>query len=287
MTLSPRQSQDDATQRIARMDSIGVEIQVLSLTWRLFLYDLPARVAVPIAEQVNEDMATLIQAHPTRFRAFAQLPLQDPDESIRSLERWMAVDGFVGACLGTDVDGREWDDAVLFPVLEAAQALGAVLFFHPADRRPDARLARFHLQNLIGNPLETTIAIAALIFGGVLDRLPDVRMCFAHAGGFAPAGIGRFDHGYTIRPETRAVAAHLPSEYLRRLSFDSVTHGEIALRRLIDTVGIDRVVLGSDDPADMGVLDPVGFVRGCTSLTEAEQSAIIGSNAQRLLARVT
>jgi aminocarboxymuconate-semialdehyde decarboxylase len=125
------------------------------------------------------------------------------------------------------------------------------------------------------------MALACLIFGGVFDKLPDLKTCFSHAGGYGVLGIGRFDHGHEVRPEATGIA-HLPSDYVRRIWVDTITHSERTLRYIVDTVGADRVVLGSDYPADMGEPDPVGFVESCASLSEAEKLAILGGNASKL-----
>jgi aminocarboxymuconate-semialdehyde decarboxylase len=265
------------------MDAAAVDIQILSVTWRLFRYEAAAAEAAAMAVRINDDIATIVEENPGRFLGFAQLPMQDPDLAIAELTRAMALPGIVGAALGTDVGGREWDDPALLPVLQAAVDLGAIIYIHPSDRPVDARLGRYHLRNLIGNPLETTIAIASLIFGGVLDRVPDISLVFSHAGGFAPYGIGRFDHGSRVRKEAKLPGSEVPSDYLRRLYYDSIIHSDTGMRQLVDVVGIDQCVMGSDDPADMGPADPVAFVRGCGSLSGAEQEAIIGSNLARLL----
>lgn len=275
---------DDAGKRLARMDATSVDIQMLSATWRLYRYEIGADLAAAMARQINDDIGQLVEEHPGRFLGLAQLPLQDPDLAIRELDRAMGIPGFVGAAVGTDVNGHEWDHEPLLPVLEAAQALGAIVFIHPSDRPVDSRFGRFHLRNLIGNPLETTLTIASLIFGGVIDRVPDVRVAFSHAGGFVPYGVGRFDHGFKVRPEAQEFATALPSEYLKRFYYDSIVHSDLGMRHLINTVGLSQCVMGSDDPADMGPADPVAFLRGCESLTEPEQEAVLGGNLESLLA---
>jgi aminocarboxymuconate-semialdehyde decarboxylase len=156
-----------------------------------------------------------------------------------------------------------------------------VLYFHPARGRADGFLTRYHFANLIGNPLETAVALGCLIFGGVFDRLPGLKTCFAHAGGYGVLGIGRLDHGHEVRPEATGIAA-LPSDYVRACWFDTITHSERALRYILDVAGPDRVVLGSDYPADMGEPRPVDFIDACTSLSTAEKAAILGGTATRL-----
>jgi aminocarboxymuconate-semialdehyde decarboxylase len=270
-------------ERLETMDAIGVDVHVLSLSPSMHWYNTPPRHAAALAVDVNNDIADVISAHPQRFRGLAFLPLQDPAAAIAELERCVRELGFVGAIVGTNVDGRDWDAPELFPVLAAAGDLGALLFVHPARGRANSFLPKYHLKNLIGNPLETTVAIASLIFGGVLDRLPDLRLCFAHGGGYGCLGIARMDHGFAVRSETQG-ATRLPSDYLRGLYFDSLVHGHRALDHVIDLAGIDRIVLGSDYPADMGQPDPVGFIRSHPRLSEEQRLQILSANATGLLA---
>ena len=268
--------------RLERMDEMGVDVQVLSLNPIFFRHYLDADNAVEASRSVNDEIAGFIERWPTRFAGYGALPMQDPGRAIAELERVMAIDGMIGACVGTHVDGANWDEPHLFPVLEAAQELGALMFFHPSDRRLEAHLPRYHLHNSIANPTETTIAIASIIHGGIVDRLPDLQMLFAHGGGYACCGAARFDHGYTVRAEAREHASMLPSEYLSRLWYDSLVHDHGMFRRLIDVVGINRVMLGTDFPADMGQPDPVDWIER-SDLTRDERIAVLGANAAALL----
>lgn len=273
---------ENVARRIEDMDATGVDYQVLSLLPSLWWFDDRVLDTVSAARQSNDDFVAVAQEHPDRFRVFAHLPLHDPQAAIAELERAMASGVVVGAAVPTHVNGRNWDDQELFGVLEAADRLGALLFFHPAAIRLKKDVPNYHLSNLIGNPTETTISIASLIFGGVLERLPSVRMVFAHGGGYACFAIGRFDHGKRVRKENADLPA-LPSAYLPRMYFDTIVHSDAILRYLVDTVGADRVVLGSDYPADMGPADPVAVVRDNPLLTEDEMRAILGGNMASLL----
>ena len=185
------------------MDEMGVDVQVISLNPIFFRHYLDADNAVAASVSVNDEIAGFIEQWPTRFAGYGALPMQDPDAAITELERVMKIPGMVGACVGTHVGGANWDEPHLFPVLEAAQELGALMFFHPADRRLEQHLPRYHLHNSIANPTETTIAIGSLIHGGVLDRLPDLKMLFAHGGGYACWAAARFDHGVKVRREAQ------------------------------------------------------------------------------------
>jgi aminocarboxymuconate-semialdehyde decarboxylase len=268
--------------RIGSMDQRRIDVHLLSLSPTMHWYDLAADHGRALAEETNDDIASLVQAHPSRFRGLAFLPLQDPPAAVRELERCTRQLGFPGAMVGTNVNGLDWDSPELYPVLEAAADLGALLFVHPARGRADSFLPRYHLRNLIGNPLETTVAVASLVFGGILDRLPDLALCFAHGGGYGCLGIGRMDHGSAIRAETSGMS-RLPSEYLRQLYFDSLVHSHRALSHLVDLVGADRIVLGSDYPADMGETFPVEFIESHPDLTDEERLLILGGNAARIL----
>lgn len=269
-------------QRLALLDTLRLDAQVLAIAPRLQRYRADPAAAVNLARDMNDDLAALTAAQPKRIGGLVHLPLQDPAASIVELERMAGKPGIIGAAVGSNVRGEPWDSTALFPVLQAVQDLNLILFVHPADRPKDPRTKRFHLNNLIGNPLETTFAVAALIFGGVLDRLTDIKVCFAHGGGYAVLGSGRFDAGYKARPDVRESAALLPTDYLKRLYYDSITFSERALRHLADVVGASQILLGSDYPADMGDGDPVGFVEGCQSLSAGEKEAILGGNLRRI-----
>ena len=270
------------TARLERMDALGVDMQIISLNPILFRYYLDAATGTTAARGINDEIAEMVTTWPNRFAGFATLPLQDPAAAVAELERAMTSLGFVGASVGTHVNGLNWDEPELLPVLEAAEDLGALIFVHPAASRVKDATPRYHMRNYIGNPVETTIAIGSLIFGGLLDRFPKLNFCFAHGGGYACWGSGRFDHGYSVRPEAREFATDLPSTYLRRLYFDSLVHSYRNLRQLIDTVGVERVLLGSDYPADMGQPDPVAWLDG-SDLSDAERSAVLQDNLAALL----
>ena len=269
-------------ERVRRMDVMGVETQVISLNPILFRYYLDRGNAARAASAVNDEIAGIVADHPGRFAGFGALPMQSPGDAVIELERVMATPGMVGVSVGTHVGGSNWDEPHLFPVLQAAEQSRAVMFVHPAASRLKEALPRYHMRNYIANPTETTIAIGSIIFGGILDRLPELRLVFAHGGGYACWAYARFDHGYQVRPEAREHASQLPSDYLGRMWYDSLVHGYGNLRRLVDVVGIGRVVLGTDFPADMGQPDPVRWIEG-SDLSESEQVAVLGSNSRTLL----
>ena len=147
----------------------------------------------------------------------------------------------------------------------------------------NSRSAKYHLPNTIGNLADRTVTFAALVFGGVMDKHPNLRICLSHGGGYVCFGIGRMDRGWQVRREARTFIQQPPSTYLRKFYYDCLTHSEPALRMLIDTVGVDRVLFGTDWPFDMAIDWPVSWVLGLESLTDAEKEAILHENLEELL----
>ncbi len=141
----------------------------------------------------------------------------------------------------------------------------------------------WHLANLIGNPLESTVAVHHLIFGGVLDHYPGLKLVVAHGGGFLPAYSGRIDHAAAARPDTCEHLHHDPTHYLKRLYFDTMVFTHHQLEYLVETWGADHILMGTDYPFDMGEVDPIGFVEGAARLSDGDRKAILGGNAARLL----
>lgn len=269
--------------RLSDMDAARVDVQVLSLTPPLYRYAIPPEHGVAAAREANDEIAETVRQWPDRFVGLAALPLQDPAASVAELERSMTELGLVGIAVGTHINGRDWDDSTLFPVLQAAEQAGALVFVHPAAGRTRSILKKYYFGNLIGHAGETAVAVASLIFGGVMDRLPELKVCFAHGGGYATFAIGRFDHGYRVRPEARENAPSLPSDYLRRMYFDSLVHSDQVLRYIVDVVGPTQVVIGSDYPADMGNRDPVARIEDSSLLTLEEKRLILGENLAGLI----
>ncbi len=155
-----------------------------------------------------------------------------------------------------------------------------MIFLHPISCTLDERLNRFYLANTVGQPVENAVALSHLIFSGVLDRHPTLHVIAAHGGGYLPTYLGRSDHAWQVRPDARE-CANPPSSYLRRLWFDSLVHSPDALRALVDAVGADRVLVGSDYPFDMGVADPVERVHAA-ELGAAATELVLGGNAASL-----
>jgi aminocarboxymuconate-semialdehyde decarboxylase len=240
----------DAGARLARMDAMGIDAAVVSISPTFYFYWIAAGEGAAYARATNETIARHVAAAPDRLAGLATLPMQDPTTAADELERAVRDLGLRGASVGPRVDDAYLDHDRFWPVLERAEALDVPLLLHPfyVGLRPG--LPDFYLTNLIGNPLESTIGAARLILSGVLDRFPRLRLVLTHGGGFLPYQIGRLDHGHRVRPESRG-SRRPPSEYLRRFVFDTVTHRPEVTGFLVSLVGADRVAFGTDLPFDM------------------------------------
>ncbi len=272
-------------ERLADMDAQGVDVQVVSIHMPLVSYHLEPAEGRRLARDVNDEIAAMTRQWPGRFAGLATLPAQDVGAAIDELERAVRVLGLKGAELDTAVNGDNWDDPRFLPLFKAAEAMGAVLFFHPQPQHNFLlqRTERYGLANSLGVIVEDTLIVAILIFGGILDACPDLKVCIAHGGGVACFGMGRLDRGWQVRPEAREHTHRPPSAYQRRLHYDCVVGSEAALRFLIDSVGVDRVVLGSDWPFVRWDPSPVAWVQGLQSLTREEKDGILWRNVTTLL----
>jgi aminocarboxymuconate-semialdehyde decarboxylase len=243
-------------------------------------------VGIAISRSCNDHIAEMTRAWPSRFVGLGTLPMQDVSAAIVELERGMTQLGLKGAILNDHVNGKTYDAPEFGPFWQAAERLGALIQFHQAegDTVVDPRSRRYAIGNSIGALSERAITFAALVFGGVLDRHPQLKISLSHAGGYAVFGAGRMDRGWQVRSEARIHLNQPPSRYLRRFYYDCITHSEPALRFVIDAVGADRVLLGSDWPHEMGLESPVQWIMQMRSLTPQEKEAILSKNLENLLA---
>ena len=268
--------------RLKDMDAMGVDVQVMSPTSVQHYYWADPDLAREIVRVTNEKMAEECARHPDRLLALGNVALQHPELSLEQLEHCMKKLGMRGVEISTAVNGLELDNPRFAPFWARAEELGCVVFIHPFGTSLGERVNRFYLQNIIGQPLETTIALSHLIFGGVLDRHPGLKILAAHGGGYLPSYIGRSDHAYAARPDAHTMK-RAPSEYLRQIYFDTLVYTASGLANLIDQVGSSQVVVGTDYPFDMGSYDAQELVSAVPGLSEAERAAILGGNAARLI----
>jgi aminocarboxymuconate-semialdehyde decarboxylase len=270
--------------RIRDMNSLGVDVQVVSPGANLYSYDREASATAAMHRECNDEVHQMTLDHPDRFKGFAQIPMQDVNLAIETLDHAVNRLGLVGAMIDDKVNGKTYDDPEFMPLWKAAEQMGALLLIHQGGGTVvNPRSSRYHLPNSIGNLVDRTVTFASFVFGGVMDACPDLKVCLCHGGGYTCFGIGRMDRGWQVRREARENINQPPSAYLNKFYYDCLTHSESALRMLIDTAGIDKVVFGSDWPFDMAIDWPVAWVLGLESLTQAEKEAILYKNLEKLL----
>lgn len=260
----------DSEAKLQDMSAANLDAVVLSPAPPMFYYWLAAETAAGISTLVNDGTAELISQNTQSFQGMATVPMQDPKLAIKELERVKNKYDFHAVEIGTSIEGTNLDDPKFIPFFEAADALGFTLFLHPYYVGDKSGLSRYYFTNLIGNPLDTAIAAGSLVFGGILDRFPRLKVLLAHGGGYFPYQIGRFNKGYQERKESRT-CQELPSFYLDRFYFDTLTFYPKSLEFLVDLVGDQHVLLGSDYPFDMGTLRPSDMVNECHFSEETKQ----------------
>ena len=271
-------------ERLKDMDEQKVDVQVLSIHMPLVGYHLEAAQGLALAREVNDEIGATVRQSAGRLAGLATLAVQDVKSAIGELERVVAKLGLKGASLDTQVNGDQWDEPKFLPFFKAAEQMGAVLFYHPQPQNNFLmqRIKRHGLFNSLGVILDDAIVTAVLICGGVLEKCPDLKVCIAHGGGPACYAMGRLDRNWHGRPATRSTPQP-PSAYQKRLYYDTVTGSEEALRFLLDRVGADRVVLGSDWPFVPWHPSPVAWVQNLKSLTPEEKEKILWKNLAALL----
>ncbi len=270
--------------RIELMDAMGVDIQGLATFVSEYAYWAPTRVGIESSRIQNDTIAQAVADHPDRFRAYgATVPLQDTDAAINEMDRAVDDLGFKGLQIGGTVDGHNLDEPRFRPFWQAVAAKGVPVIIHPNGYPESHRFGDYFMTNCIGNPLETMVAAHRMIFSGLFEEVPDLQVVLLHGGGYLPFYTSRADHTWKVRPETRVhIPDHPPSYYMRRLLYDTMVFDPLYLRHLVEVVGVDRVMAGTDFPFDMGETDPLGLIDTVDGLTDADREAMKGGNAERI-----
>ena len=271
-------------ERIADMDSLGVDVHVLTTWVGLYNHHLDADVCIATSRDCNDDVAQLVKSHPDRFAGLATLPMQDVKAAIAELERSMGELGLKGAMINDHVNGKTFDEPEFLPFWKAVEEMGALICFHQENETlVNHRTNKYHLYNSVGNLVDRTVTFATLVFGGVMDRFPGLKICLMHGGGYTCFGLGRMDRGWQVNSFARANISKPPSTYANRFYYDCLIHSESALRYILDIVGSDRVVFGTDWPYNMNFDWPVSWVLSLESLSKEEKEAILWKNLEKLL----
>jgi len=273
----------DAAERLGEMGEDGITAQVVSPTPVFFSYGRSPGEAAHIARVFNDAALELTAPARDRLIPFCQVPLQDPDLACAELDRCLEA-GHRGVEIGNHVGDRDLDDEGIVMFLQHCASRGAPVFVHPWDMPSAPRLDRWMAQWLTGMPAETHLSLLAMVLGGVFDLVSDsLRICFAHGGGSFSFCLGRLENAWFRRGDVVGTSERPPSAYVGRFSVDSVVFAEPSLRLLVEVLGADHVMLGSDYPYPLGERPAGGLVRGASFLTEVGRRRLLGENAARFL----
>jgi len=271
----------DLDARLEAMQAQGVAAHALSLSQPMVYWAKPD-LAQQLTEAFNDAVAAAHEKHPQRFLGLATLPMHVPAAAVREAERAAGLPGVRGFYMSTRVNDQEVSDPALWPVYERIESLGLPLFLHPVQVIGHERLAAHYLTNLLGNPFESAIAAAHFIFGGVLDRFPRLKIVLPHSGGAFPWLVWRLQRGWTVREDLKKIK-HGPEAYLRRFWYDTVGYSDHVIDFLVQVIGADRIMMGSDYCFPIAYEQPVRVVADHPRLSAADKHAILQGNARALL----
>lgn len=269
---------------LAAQERAGIERVVLSPWVPLLFYDVEPEEGLRRCRLQNQGLARMHTEHPGRVGVLGAVPLQDPALAAAELQGLMSSGDFLGVEIAASVAGSYLGDPAFAPFWAAAESAGALVFIHPTTQGfSEPAFGDYYLHNLVGNPMETTLTAAHMVLAGVMERHTQLKVLLAHGGGAILALRGRLRHGQHAIASAGGALSEPADVSIRRFLYDSVTHDPTLLRDLVEAVGADRVMLGSDYPFDMADPHPVETIRRA-GLQQDEQAALLSGNAERLLA---
>jgi aminocarboxymuconate-semialdehyde decarboxylase len=268
-------------ENLADLNAAGMDIGVLQPTQTLFFYWAEPAAAAELARMVNEFTSQEVLKRPAQWIGLATLPLQESELAVRELSHAVKNLGLRGVVIGSNVNGRSFDDEAFLPFFAKVEELGVPIFIHPNNPAGIERVRDYYLANFLGLPMESTITAAHLVFGGILDRFPNLKICLSHAGGVLPFLVGRLEHGQSVRPEAQDRCRHPFSYYLKNFFVDTITFRPDTLRFVLELMPPGHVFMGTDYPYDMADTDPVGSVKKAIP-DEEQRSALLGGNLASL-----
>ena len=242
----------DPSVRMHECDHHHIDMQVLSTIPVLFSYWARPQDCLDVSRFLNDHIAEVVERYPDRFVGLGTVPMQSADLAVKELERCKKI-GLRGIEIGSNINDINLNENEFFPIYEAAQELDMAIFVHPWNMMGSKSMSKYWLPWLVGMPAETSRAICSMIFGGVFERYKNLKVAFAHGGGSFPSTIGRIEQGYSVRPDLTAIDNDVnPRDYLGKFYVDSLIHDTNFLQFVIDLLGENRVMIGSDYPFPLG-----------------------------------
>lgn len=268
---------------LADMDAAGVDVVAASIAPPMSHLDVDPALGLTVSRAINDSYAELAEEYDGRVVPLGNVPLQDVGLAIKELRRITDEYGFKGVQVGSNIGGKNLGDESHFPFWEEVRERDLFVFSHGVNPLGADRLSEHQLHNFVGLPIDTAVSVGSMVFNGVYERLPGLKVCYSHGGGAFPCLLGRWDHGFRDRLSKQTeTTIKMPTDYLVDMYADSLTHDATSLRFLVDRLGADQVVLGSDHPFDMGEKDPVGKLKEAID-DPAVVGKIAGETAARLL----
>lgn len=258
---------------LAATDRAGIDRRVLSPPPFTYRYWNKPASSLELCRVINEATSQVVAAHPDRFVGLATVPLQDTELAIAELQRAHDDLDLVGVTVGTNVAGGNVSDPMRRPFIQATHELDMPILVHP-DFVANPRLGDYYLINVLGMPTESATTMANMIFSGVFQQFEDLRVCFMHGGGSAPYLFGRWDAAFRLRPESRIHIDSPPTSQLQNVFCDTLTHSPTALAYLIEVMGPENVVLGTDLPFDVEDPDPRAHLRSAPRIEAGQIETI-------------
>lgn len=287
-TIQARQDADrdvaltNVADRVAVLDTQNIDIQVVAPVPNQCYYMARGEHAAKVSRLVNDGVAAWVATAPDRFAGLGTAPLQDPELAAAELEYAVGTLGLKGVQILTNVEGEEVSSDRFEPFWAKAEELGAIVMLHPLGFTHAQRFGEYYLANVIGNPLDTTVALHYIIFSGLLERHPNLKVFAVHGGGFLPAYAGRIDHAWGARRDTRGSLPRPPSEYLKKMYFDTTVFTPQQLEYLVKNYGEDHIMMGTDYPYDMAEYFPIEHIVSTPELSDSQKAAVAGETAVKL-----
>jgi aminocarboxymuconate-semialdehyde decarboxylase len=272
----------DVQARLDDMDRVGIDVEVVSLsTPNVFFTDKTHQPEV--ARIVNNAYAEMVSKHGPRFKAFASIPMDSPEQALRELHRAIGELKMNGVILLSNIRGRALTSPTYRPFFEEANRIGLCIFLHPMIPSNVEVFSQYVLGPLVGFPFDTTLAVARMCFDGMFEEFPNIRWIVGHAGGAIPYLMERLDNGYRDFAECRAKIDKLPSSYFKKLYFDTVTFSPQVLMMVRELVGADHMLMGSDYPHMLGSIDRAVSSIHDLAIPENDKNQILGQTALKIL----